>query len=321
MAQLIAEPEPPGAETVDDVAGWGSLLAKSFMRFAVEADESQRFRGTFRVRDVAGIEFIGMETDRHVSHRDAGSIQDDPRADYLVCLQVEGEGEFSQGSRSAVVRPGDVTFFDTTMPATVASSDDYRSLCVRLPQHLVDVPRAGMRELSATRFDAGEGLTPAIGALLRTFDEVSGTMPGRVRSLAAHNVLDLISTLFQSRLAPSERRGRWSPGRELDDMLGYIDRNLFDPDLDPGVVAAAHYMSLRRAHAVFHDAGLTISAHILRRRLERCRRELTDPAKAAEPVASVGLRFGFRTPSQFGRAFKEAFGESPAAYRTRVIGR
>jgi len=313
-------PSVEGAETVEDARGWGALLAKSFMRFAVEVDEPRRFHGSFRVRDVAGIEFIGMSTDRHVSHRDAASVADDPRADYLVCLQLEGEGEFSQGDRSAVVRPGDLTFFDSTVPATVASSDDYRSLCVRVPQRLVDVPRERMRELSATRFAAGDGLTPAIGAMLTTFDRVSERMPARVRSLAAHNALDLLSTLFQSRLGSPERPGRWSAASDLDDMLGYIDRNLFDADLTPGVIAAAHYMSLRRAHAVFHDAGLTIAAHILRQRLERCRRDLTDPAKAAEPVASIGLRWGFRTPSQFGRAFRDAYGESPAAYRARLIG-
>lgn len=320
MAQLIAGPRPPeGAETVDDARGWGTLLAKSFMRFAVEADEPQRFRGSFRVRDVAGIEFIGMSTGRHVSHRDAQSIEHDPRADYLVCLQVEGEGEFSQGSRSAVVRPGDLTFFDTTLPAVVASSDDYRSLCVRVPQRLVEVPRAGMRELSATRFAADDGLTPAIAVLLQTFDAVSESMAPRVRSLAAHNALDLLTTLFQAQLAPRSPNRRWSPGHELEDMLGYIERNLFDPELSPTVIAAAHYMSLRRAHEIFHGAHLTISAHILRRRLDRCRRELVDPTRLTEAVAAVGLRWGFRTPSQFGRAFRDAFGESPAAYRARLI--
>lgn len=318
MAQLIERPGPPeGAETVDDVRGWGTLLAKSFMRFAVEAEEPQRFKGSFRVREVAGVEFIGMSTGRHVSHRDATSIERDGRADYLVCLQVSGEGEFTQGHRSAVVRPGDLTFFDTTLPASVASTDDYRSLCIRVPQRLVDVPREQMGELSATRFAADEGLAPAVGALLRSFDTGAGAMSPLVRRLAAHNALDLLATLFQSQLGSRKPAGRWSPERELEVMLEYIDRHLFDPELSPAVVAAAHYMSLRRAHQHFHDAGLTIAAHILRRRLERCRRDLLDPARASESVAATGLRWGFRTPSQFGRAFKAAFGESPAGYRDR----
>jgi len=322
VAQPIAGPRPPeGAETVDDVRGWGTLLAKSFMRFDVESEEPQHFRGSFRVRDVASVEFIGMSTGGHVSHRDAASIEDDGRADYLVCLQVAGEGEFTQGGRSAVVRPGDLTFFDTTRPATVASTDGYRSLCVRVPQRLVDVPRAGMGELSATRFAVDDGLMPAIATMLRTFDAVSDEMAPHVRSLAAHNAIDLLTTLFRSRLGAGAPARRWSPDHELADMLEYIDRHLFDPDLSPSVVAAAHYMSLRRAHEHFHDAGLTISARILRRRLERCRRDLLDPAKAAEPVAAVGLRWGFRTPSQFGRAFRDAFGDSPAAYRARLATR
>ncbi len=321
MARSQSEPGPVRvAETVDDAREWGALLERSFMRFSVEADEPRRFHGSFRVRRAAGIEFIGMTTERHVSHRRADSIHADERPDYLVCLQLEGEGEFAQGARSATVRPGDITFFDTTAPTTVASSDGYRSLCVRIPQDLVEVPRAGMRELAATRFVADDGLTPAIATLLTTFDRVSDRMPARVRSLAAHGALDLISTMFHGALGVREPWSRGLGERELDRMLWYVDRNLFDADLSPAVIAAAHYMSLRRAHAIFHDAGLTISGHILRRRLERCRRDLVDPAKAEQSAAAIGLRWGFRTPSQFGRAFKDAFGEPPAAYRARVLG-
>jgi AraC-like DNA-binding protein len=186
---------------------------------------------------------------------------------------------------------------------------------VRVPQRLVGVPRPAMGELTATRFAVGDGLTPAFGALVATVDRAWDRIPARARSLAAHNTVDLLTTLLHSALG---MRSPGVDGTELDRMLSYIDRNLGDPELSPGVVAAAHYMSLRRAHGIFHAAGLTISGEILRRRLERCRLDLAGAAATTEPVAAIGARWGFRTASQFGRAFKSGFGEPPAGYRSRL---
>lgn len=302
-------------ETADDARGWNAVLERSFMRFAVESHGDRGFHGSFRVRRAGGVDFIAMVTDRHVSHRSAESIASDERADFLVCLQVDGVGEFSQGSRTATVRPGDVTLFDSTIPASVASSDGYRSLCVRLPHQLVGVSRSAMSELTAIRFAPDDGLTPAFGALLATVDRAWDRIPGRARSLAAHNTADLLTTIFLTTLG--RRPARPADETDLERMLRYIDRHLADPELSPGVIAAAHYMSLRRAHGIFHDGGLTIAGEILRRRLERCRADLIDAADAEVPVATIGVRWGFRTATQFGRAFRNGFGEPPATYRSR----
>jgi AraC-like DNA-binding protein len=305
-------------ETVDDARAWNAVLERSFMRFAVESHGDRGFRGSFRVRRAGGVDFVAMVTDRHVSHRSAESIATDDRADFLVCLQVDGVGEFSQGSRTATVRPGDITLFDSTIPASVASSDGYRSLCVRLPHRLVGVSRSAMSELTAIRFAPDDGLVPAFGSLLATVDRAWEVIPGTARSIAAHNAADLLTAIFLSALG--RRPARRGDETELEHMLRYIDRHLIDPDLSPSMIAAAHYVSLRRAHGIFHDAGLTISGEILRRRLERCRADLMGATEAQAPVASIGIRWGFRTATQFGRAFRNAFGEPPASYRSHARG-
>jgi AraC-like DNA-binding protein len=155
-------------------------------------------------------------------------------------------------------------------------------------------------------------------ALLATVDRTWDRIPARARSLAAHSTADLLTTIFLSTLG--RRPPRRADETELDRMLDYIDRHLADPDLSPSVIAAAHYVSLRRAHGIFHDAGLTISGEILRRRLERCRADLAVATDAAVPVAAIGARWGFRTATQFGRAFRNCFGEPPASYRSHLDG-
>ena len=51
------------------------------------------------------------------------------------------------------------------------------------------------------------------------------------------------------------------------------------------------------------------------RRLERCRRDLADPALAARPVAAIAARWGFPSAAEFSRAFRAAHGMPPGEYR------
>ena len=112
---------------------------------------------------------------------------------------------------------------------------------------------------------------------------------------------------------------------QLTTVQAFIQANLADPELSPGVIAAAHHMSLRSLHQLFHDEGLTVAAwtswsvsapRIRKRRLEGCRRDLSDPAQASRPVAAIAARWGFPNPCDFSRAFRAAHGLPPAEYRS-----
>ena len=50
-------------------------------------------------------------------------------------------------------------------------------------------------------------------------------------------------------------------------------------------------------------------------RLERCRRDLLDPAQVDRPVAGIAARWGFSSAAHFSRVFREAYGLPPAAFR------
>ncbi|MDE8670613.1 helix-turn-helix domain-containing protein [Pseudarthrobacter sp. H3Y2-7] len=235
------------------------------------------------------------------------------RPDYLLCLQIAGVGEFSQDNRTAILQPGDLTLFDTTRPTTVISSTDYRNLCMKFPQHLISLPPDQVSQLTATRTGAREGFAPAAGALLMTLNQLMDTISGRSRILAAQGALDLITTMFQSQLDISSPPHPAQP--LLEQVQSHIDNQLSDPELGPGTIAAAHYISLRQLHSVFHAEGLTVASWIRNRRLQRCRRDLSDPALQAVSAASIGMRWGFKTASHFGSTFRETFGQTPAEFR------
>jgi hypothetical protein len=48
-------------------------------------------------------------------------------------------------------------------------------------------------------------------------------------------------------------------------VQAFIQRRLSDADMSPATVAAAHHISLRSLHQLFHDEGLTVAGIAARR--------------------------------------------------------
>lgn len=94
-----------------------------------------------------------------------------------------------------------------------------------------------------------------------------------------------------------------------------IERDLRDPALSPSRVAARLRMSPRHLRALFAAGDETVSAYILRRRLEECARELADPERRSASITEIAFGWGFNNPPLFTRSFRERFGMSPRQYR------
>ena len=99
-------------------------------------------------------------------------------------------------------------------------------------------------------------------------------------------------------------------------IAAYIDEHLSDAKLMTGQIAAAHAMSARQLTAVWrraHDA--TPADWIGRRRLERARQMLTDPALAPASVDDIAYACGFSDTADFSQRFRAAYGISPQDFR------
>jgi AraC-like DNA-binding protein len=97
-------------------------------------------------------------------------------------------------------------------------------------------------------------------------------------------------------------------------IVAFIDGHLADPDLDPRAVAVANNISVRELHRLF-EGGRSVSEVIKTRRLERCRRDLLDPALVGVPIYHIARRHGILHNSYFSRAFKAAYGVTPREAR------
>ena len=56
-------------------------------------------------------------------------------------------------------------------------------------------------------------------------------------------------------------------------------------------------------------------SYVQMQRLERCKRDLSDPALMARHVSDIAYAWGFNDLAHFSRIFKQKFGASPREWR------
>jgi AraC-like DNA-binding protein len=232
-----------------------------------------------------------------------------------IDLVMRGEMVVEQDGREARLGPGDFSFVDLSRPARWATAAE---LCVAVtfPRALLALRPDEAAQLTAVRIPGDQGT----GALLSTFAQ---ELVGHLDDYGAADgtrlgamVVDLLTAALASRLG---RGGELPPDTHQHALLlrihAFIEQHLGDPSLSPDMIAAAQYISPRYLYRLFETQGQTVAGWIRHRRLERCRRDLLDPALRDRPASAIAARWGLPNAAYFNRLFRVTYGVPPGEYR------
>ena len=232
-----------------------------------------------------------------------------------IDVQVRGRTVVEQDDRQAELGPGAFSFVDLSRPCQLTGGLTGVA-AVMFPRSLLPLRYRDTKQLAGVSFDPAEVNSALVGVLVGTVtDRVEDyTWPAGIRIGAA--IFDLITAALSVRLdrvaaVPEDTRLRvlgWQVKSFIEDRLG-------SPDLTPAQIAAAHHISLRYLYRVFEAEQTTVGSWIRSRRLDHCRRDLTDPTLPDRPVSAVGARWGFVDATHFTRVFKAEYGVTPGEYR------
>lgn len=298
---------------------WHDLISKSFVPLHVRSSDTDHFAGRLRSRLLDELAIVEVTATGHSVHRTPSLISHTDRLYYKLNLQLSGTGLLVQDNREAVLRPGDLAIYDTHRPYTLGFESDFRTLVLMFPHAALDVPAGSIGSLTAVRMPGDEGLGRMISPFMTELADNLDILAGPSGHRLAHNIIDLLGTLFAAQLDRSPRTAE----RPHEELLGrirrFIEANLGDPELSPASIAREHFISTRHLHTVFQESGTSVASWIRTRRLENCRRELRDPLQAHRPVSSIASRWGLVDAAHFSRIFRTAFGESPSSYRRPLL--
>lgn len=297
---------------------WQQRMSNRFVRLQISTSRPRDFHAVLHGRSFDDVSLSRIEADAHQVDRLQDFICQGESRYFKLSMLLAGSGMVVQDGREAILRPGDMTIYDTSRPYTAMFDDGSDSLVMVFPQEMLSVPSESVAALTATPLSStsrmGKLIGPFLGQLAESLDGISG----HSGIMLAHNTLDLINTLVYTELdfgaQPSDPRAN-----ALAEVKEYVERHLGDSRLNPTAIAAAHYMSTRRLHYLFEDTEMTVTNWIKARRLERCRLDLMDPALGSRTITQIAARWGFVDSAHFSRAFRAAFGASPSKFREQGL--
>jgi AraC-like DNA-binding protein len=287
---------------------WADVHARALFPLSIDFAHGRAFEGRAEAREVGAATLLRFRGGASTVRRTPQTIRLGDPGHLVVALALDGSCAVRQGDRAAVLRPGDVTTWDSSRPFAVPHAGAFDLLLASVPHDRV-AHRSGP---TATRADGPAARRAA--AFLRALwgTDVPARDPG-----------ELVEALGQTaRSVQAAGAGRFAAPPDGAAVLSVVVRadiesRLGDRRLSPATLARAHAVSVRHLQAVFAAQGATVSGHIRARRLQRARADLADARLAHLSIARIADRWGFVSAAHFSRAFRAAYGHPPRAERSR----
>jgi AraC family transcriptional activator of tynA and feaB len=294
---------------------WREMICEAFLDLTPETEARRGtagdgFRGRVTQRPLGRLAIAQIGSQAQRVCRTETDITRSPRAGYYANLQLRGSCRTTQDGRATVTQPGDLAVVDTERPFAFEFSDDFAQLSFYVPGQLLDA-QLEQPVRTATRIRTVGGVGAALRHTLRAL-EPDGLPEAAAGRLAVHAGGLLAVALNGPADAGPAARHR---AGLLDAALADVAEHLADDDLCPATTARRLGISVRQLHQVFGAHERTFGAELRRQRLEQARRDLTDPARSGLRVIDIAADAGFADVTHFHRAFRRAYGVTPAQLR------
>jgi AraC-like DNA-binding protein len=294
------------------LAYWIDTICQSFLEIEIDSPTREHFRAQLDQTPLGPATLSLVEADRQIVRRTRERIARSRYSTYFLLQLREGTARLSQYGRESMLKTGDCVLIDCTAPYEMDCLSTTRSVALRFPQEWLRNWIPAPESLAARPFKSTVGWGAALSAALAALDTDG------VESLALPDaaVAEHIAALLALAAGPEARAA--SPGDKLyNRLLGTMRERADETDLTPVCVAEAHGISTRYLHYMFGEAGTTFGVELMRVRLERAHRLLSDKRFDALPIGEVAARCGFVAPSHFARRFRQTFGVVPTEFRAR----
>lgn len=266
--------------------------------------EANAFRADIDAAVVGRAAVARIRGSGHLVQRSARAISStDPELLKITLHRSPEPAAADQGGTQSHAHSGDFVVFDMTRPYRLAVADDCDVMAVgisrtELGRHADTVAAGGPSPARRHRRAGGARHVPP--GPRQPPRRTGGPGPGpRGRRPGV-----LLLAAFTE-----TEPGRMDTATELVDRIRvYVLANISDPSLCVDSVAAAHGISARQLHRLFHHTGIPFAAWLRGERLARIRRDLLDPAQDGRTTAAVAARWGLHDPRHLARALKSQYG-------------
>ena len=298
---------------------WREWIGKQFSGLDSDVYGDTDFSGKLRAAQLGDFAVTELTAGRHRVRMEKDAARRTDGVMLKIVAPWAGFACVEQGGRSALVRPGQWTIYDTTMPYVIVNPSAVRHLILVLPRENLTMRGLAIddllsRPLSSDSLMAGQALGLMRGAFSGA-DRLDGEALATTVAQMGTSIYDALVEL-----AGDVRAGKTTPAKaQLRKRIArYVGDHLGDSDLSALTIAEALQCSRRYLHNAFGGGEDTLFRYILRQRLEACMNELRQsaaPTRTERSITEIALRWGFNNLSHFSREFRNYCGVSPRGFR------
>lgn len=297
---------------------WEGHNARALIPLDIRTLDASPMRSSQTNLHLPSIRLADVSGTSQIVERSESFINDNPTNLIAVFFALEGDAFFFHRGGQLLLQPGQAVVYDADLPFTRGFSRGLREVVLTIPKPVVEehVGRLGRTLPAVIDFGDGPGASTHARALARLLRTTMTALadPARAAAPDLATVESEVLALLRLILA--------GPGSSAGGVVAaardFIDRNLTDPELGPGTVAAAVGVSERQLARYFADADTTVGRHIQSRRVALAADLLASGEHERLSVADIAARAEFASPSHFGRIFRQYHEVTPLQFRKQA---
>jgi AraC-like DNA-binding protein len=281
------------------LGSWGAVVERTFGDVAVAAS-AEGFRAALRHRSWGSLALSVVDSTPACVEGSTHPARA-PQGCFLF-LNLLGHTTVSQGGRSALLSPGDLTVVRQAEPYRLVFDETHRMQILTVSE--LDGRCALDDHMARCHTPQEAALLAAYMARLAAMDEAMPLQDGLrlTQDLLALCWPRVGQAAQESALAAWERP-----------LLALIARELCDPELDARTLGRQLGISARYVQMVLARRGTTLTAYLLEQRLLRAAQRLRD--RDTMRIGDIALDAGFSDLSHFCHSFRQRFGCSASDWR------
>jgi AraC-like DNA-binding protein len=300
------------------LAVWQDIVCDTFVGLDCQSDMHDAFWGSVSQSAVGPATFTRVDSCAQRVFRTPSRIARASEDFVLVALGNSGVNGVYQDGREAVVSAGQFTIYDTTRPYELRFDDSFSQTIFQMPRKLLQQRVGSFDGLTATTFAGDRPLERLTYDFARNVSRTIEQVDPAAASRLLDQALDLLAMTLADRLHARLPDQSVHRSALLYRLKNHILTHLADPELSLPRAAAATGISPRYASDLMAAEQTSFRGYVQTQRLERCKRDLADPAYHARHIGEIAFAWGFNDLAHFSRIFKQRFGVSPREWREQL---
>jgi AraC-like DNA-binding protein len=298
---------------------WQHLCSRTYADLKIQPQDHSNFEGELRRSFAGPFSFVNVRSSAACITRSEEHAVDSPRNRFEIFQTVRGESICFHNGQRALLRPGDFTLVDISLPYRFEFEDVCTGVSIGMPKSLLGtyLPVPGV--YLGRRMPGLLGFNRLASVMINCLcEQIQSGQLSELGPSVVRGTMDVIAAAYASMIGYPVSDSACAGSRRVQ-IRAFIEANLRDPRLTPRHIAAALSISPRYLRLLFSQEDETISRYVTRRRLEEATREVADSVWRGTTITDIAYHWGFGDAARFSRAFREQFGLSPRRYRQAQI--